>query len=379
MAGVDEDEDENWLYFCLIGSKGPVTTFESRIKIKRSVSIKPNSLPALLRLMTDQAHARNLAERLEIGGSVVPLSPKLSSHLIDRLASLQANHGPMRVVAESLSSPKYFDGISAMQDDAVRTALKAFGLSPDERAQSLELTRNQETALARIGIMEDSVVEHDARYVPGFDLVGSDLTGHAVFQRGNERLDVFTANNRPLEHAFGVDLIYLNASRQNIVMLQYKMLEPSEGEDETDWVYRPDAKLNAEIRRMRSFLTHHAPLTHEYRINPGVFYLKFVKRDGSIRNGSVITPIEHFEKLRTDPACQGPRGGIRITYNSLAGRYLRESPFLDLIRAGYIGAHAETTQQMRVLVNAVLRNDKAVVAAVQQRINAGNADDDEEN
>jgi hypothetical protein len=60
--------------------------------------------------------------------------------------------------------------------------------------------------------MEDSVVEHDARQMPGFDLVESHLTGRAVFTRNDQRLEIFTANRRDLEHVFGVDLIYLNAS-----------------------------------------------------------------------------------------------------------------------------------------------------------------------
>ena len=41
-----------------------------------------------------------------------------------------------------------------------------------------------------------------------------------VFEKGDERLDVYTANRGPLERVFGVDLIYLNTVRQNIVMVQ---------------------------------------------------------------------------------------------------------------------------------------------------------------
>ena len=118
---------------------------------------------------------------------------------------------------------------------------------------------------------------------------------------------------------------------------------------------------------MRKFATNQPPGLHEYRLNPVVFYLKFVKRDGSITSGGIITPIDHFEKLRTDPACQGPKNGLRVSYESLSGRYLRQSAFLDLIRSGYIGGHAETTAHLKTLVHAVLKNDRAVVAAIQRR------------
>ena len=353
MHGKSHHSDE--LYFGIINSVAPVTTLESRIKIKRGVEIQPRSTSELLRLITEKSHRRNLKQRLRSDSSVVTLSPKLSSYLIERLASIRSNVGPLRAVEESISAPKYFQDTKALQQDAVQTALRAFGLTSNDRAQLLELVAGEETTLARVGIMEDSVIEHDARHIPGYGLVQSDLTGRAVFERQNERLEVFTANRRPLEHVFGVDLIYLNATRQNIVMLQYKMLEPVRDSEDTDWIYRPDANLDKEIRRMRRFAAQHAPGPFEYRLNSGVFYLKFVKRNGLISSGGIIMPLDHFETLRSDPTCKGRNNGLRVSYDSLAGRYLRSNAFVDLLRAGYIGAHAETTAQLKVLVEAVLK------------------------
>ena len=48
------------------------------------------------------------------------------------------------------------------------------------------------------------------------------VTGLAVFKNGNERLDVYTANKGPLEKMLGVDLIYMNETVGNTVMVQYK-------------------------------------------------------------------------------------------------------------------------------------------------------------
>ena len=215
-------------------------------------------------------------------------------------------------------------------------------------------------------ITEDSVIEHDARYVPGYDFIDSDLTGRAVFKKHGEQLEVFTANRRPLEHVMGVDLIYLNVTRENMVMLQYKMLEPRRIESETDWIYRPDGQLDDEIRRMRKFAAGSPPAADEYRLNPSFFYLKFVKRDAALGAGSIITPLEHFEVLSEDPDARGPRGGLRVSYRSLAGCYMRAGAFLDLVRSGYIGSHAATTSHLKTLVTAILNGDRAVVAAIQQ-------------
>ena len=231
---------------------------------------------------------------------------------------------------------------------------------------SLNLISGQETALARVNIMEDSVIEHDARYFPQYALTESNVTGRALFEKGQEQLEIYTANKRPLEKVFGVDLIYLNKIRQNIVMVQYKMLElkKSKGGEE-DWVYRPDKQLKTEIKRMEQFNKSWPPGLFEYRLNPQVFYLKFVKRDGALKNAAIVIPIDHFEKLGKDPSCQGQKGAVRVSFDALDGRYLRQGAFLDLIRSGYIGAHAQTTTYFKDLVEGIVNGGRAVVAAIQ--------------
>lgn len=354
--------------FGFIRSRSAISTLNSRVSVRHTLPIHPSSKADLLQLVREQPHARNLQDRLASNESVTVLSPKLSAHLVKKLAEIETNRTSMHAVTASLSSPTHFRTMAAVQKDAVQTALRAFRLSANDQAASLSLPGGQETALAEVPIFEDSVIEHDARVVPGYDFVGSDVTGHAVFRRGSEKFEVYTANRRPLERVFGVDLIYLNTTRQNIAMLQYKMLEPvNRKRGDGDWIYRPDAQLDSEIRRMRQFSIQHPPGQYEYRLNPQVFYLKFIKRDGALKNAAIITPLDHFERICDDPACQGPKGGVRISFNGLAGRYLRQAAFLDLLRSGYIGAHAETTAHLKELVQAVVRGNKAVVAAVQSQ------------
>lgn len=360
--GFNGDE----LYFGLASSRSAVTTLESRIKVKRAIRIQPSTADDLIKIITHKNFASNLQRRFAAKESVVALSPKLSEHLVEKLAEIESNRGAMRSAIASLSAPKHFRGMDALQEDAVHTALRAFGLSSGDPAKSLELSKGSDTALARINIMEDSVIEHDARSFPEYELVDSNVTGRAVFEKGNERLEVFTANRRSLEKVLGVDLIYLNETRENIVMVQYKMLEPDERkEGNKDWIFRPDAKLESEIERMKKFSKDHPLGDHEYRLNPQVYYLKFVKRNGALSNAGIVIPVDHFEKLRNDPSCKGKRGAVRISFESLAGRYLRQGPFLNLISAGYIGATAKTTSYLKELVNAVVTGDNAVVAAIQ--------------
>lgn len=373
----------------IVSSRGPITTLETRIKVKRAVCITPATQDELVDLLATSQHATQLRRRLETSDPIVALPPKLSRSLIEALASIQANRLALQSVSESLQAPRRFSSMAALQEDAVQTALKAFGLGSGDRADRVELTESKLTALLRIPLpddnftnrtgdaplplgtirtplLEDSAIEHDARSVPGYTLTSSDLTGRAVFQKGAETLQVITANRRELEHVFGVDLIYLNLTKRNIVMVQYKMLEANRASGQpTDWIYRPDQQLTDQIAKMKLFARQHAPGQREYRLNPEAFYLKFVKRDGTLTNGGIITPLEHFELLLSDPASKGERGGIRVSYEALNGRYMRRGAFVDLIRSGYLGAYMATTDHLAALIQSVLDGDRAVVAAVQ--------------
>lgn len=356
------------IHFGLLKTRTPVTTLESRLKIVSAQAVSPSSEGALLDLMTNKAMKSVLRKQLDGETSVVTLSPGVSVHLIEKLAEIPENRRAMRAAVVSLDAPRRYSGNRALQDDAIALALKAFGLTPGDNAAVVEITDGQETGLADIPVREDAVIEHDARAVPGFMLVASDLTGRAVFCHGNDVLEVITANKRPLEEAFGVDLIYLNTRKRNVVMVQYKMLEPSRSGGDTDWLYRPDGQFNKELARMKRFNQAHAPGPLEYRINPQVFYLRFVRRDAQLGKSAVTMPIEHFEVLRGDPACKGPKGAFRISYNTLDGRYLRQDGFLDLVSAGYIGAYAKGTGDLTTLINAILKSNRAVVVAVQSAL-----------
>jgi hypothetical protein len=116
---------------------------------------------------------------------------------------------------------------------------------------------------------------------------------------------------------------------------------------------------------MKRFSGSHPVTPLEYRINPQVHYLKFVRRDATLGKSTITMPIDHFDSLRRNPSCRGPRGAFRISYDALEGRYLRQEAFLDLVRSGYIGASAASTADLKTLIDAILRDGGGVVAAIQ--------------
>jgi len=180
---------EHFAYIGLVSSRSPVTTLETRIKIKRAVSMAPDTEQAVSALLNGTTHATQLQKKLRSSADVLVLSPKLSGALIDALVAISANQGPIRAVAESLTAPKRYANFAAVQEDAVQTALKAFGLAASDRASRIDLVESQSTALARVPLMEDSVIEHDARAVPGYTLSVSHITGRALFEKGADKLE----------------------------------------------------------------------------------------------------------------------------------------------------------------------------------------------
>ena len=369
LTGSREEGRATELHFALLKSRSRVATLQSRLKITTAQPIAPSSEKELLGLITENSLRSILRDRLESEGPVVLLSPSLSVHLIEKLAEQRSNRQTLRAVVAVLETPKTYSSNIGLQQDAVTLSLKTFGLPDDAAPDVLELPSERDTVLAGFNIIEDNVIEHDAKIVPGFTLSHADLTGRALFRNNNgtETLEIITANKRPLEEAFGVDLIYLNSIKQNIVMVQYKMLERSRRSDKTDWLYHPDGQLEKEINRMNSLnRIFQPPGSLEYRLNPQVCYLRFVRRDAALGKSAVTIPIDHYETLRNDPAFKGPRKALRISYNTLNGRYLRQEGFLELIRSGYIGAYAQTTHDLTVLINEILKGGRAVIGAVQR-------------
>ena len=189
-----------------------------------------------------------------------------------------------------------------------------------------------------------------------------------MFRKGDEQLIIYTANKLPLEQMLGVDLIYVNETRGNIVMIQYKMLEQgNQIGRKNDWIFRPDRQLRDEIARM------HIPNINgqvsDYRLNRNPFFFKFVKRKiVDDTQQSFFLSLDHLNQVMASQKSRGPRGGIRISYEDLNGTYLREADILSLIRSGYVGTHSAETEALKTIIQEVAHGNRAIVLAWQQKV-----------
>ena len=352
-------------YAAVFKAKGAATTFDSRLTIRRGVEVQPSTPGGFVKLFKGEKFEQDINKRLKKNASLVPLGPKESVRLIEKLLAIQVNRGSLRTLAGGLTKPGS-ESIERLQLDALKMALRAFGLPDDAPAATMNLARVSKTGLTRLNVHEDGVIEHDARIVPGYEFVGSDVRGQATFRKGHQTLEVYTANRRKLEEALGVDLIYLNLFHRNAVLIQYKMLKPQGGEDDpTDWVYREDEHLQKQLKTMRLFSSTRGK-ADGFRLSREAFYFKFVRRQEPETSTNVLLPLGHFEEVLQDKAFRTARGNIRVSYKGLDGRYMRQKAFIDLLQAGYIGSDASTTEHLRALIASVLSGDDSLVVAVQR-------------
>lgn len=352
------------LYVGVVRNKLAVSTLDSRVRVQLASPIEPITFEELRGLLGEASSDRRMADQLFDGSPVRRLSKGLSLLIIENLLARVKNEKVLKNINRAIHSPGSRGENRLLQSDAISTALKIFDLPPSAKARLMELSDTSESALENVRILEDAIIEHDARSMPGLQIQDSDVSGRAVFSSGKERLEVITANKRPLEEVFGVDLIYFNKIKRSLVMVQYKMLE-KEGREDGRWVYRPDGQLIAEIERMHRFLVDNPAGSEPYRLNSAAFYLKFVKRNREDGTRGIVLPLEHFEQFLDSPSAVGPGGGVRVDYDALNGHYLRQTAFVELVRSGYIGTYPRDTDALMAFVELTLQHGKSVVAAIQ--------------
>ncbi len=370
-----QEHDATKCYLATATRKVAVSTFDSRLTIKKLRPITSSSLQGIKEKVTDTRMKRLLNDRVPAEGEFSNLSPKLSAHLVEVLARDSDNRAALDTALSLLPQLRRTPNANWAQEDAIQSAMAAFGLRDTDIPDQVVLKRGASSGLGLIGarLYEDNVVHADASRLPGFDAIAPDVTGRAVFQRGGERLVIYTANKLPLERMLGVDLIYINETRGNVVMVQYKMLkEDKQDRGGNDWLFRPDKQLRDEISRMR--LPEFAGSPTDYRLSRNPFFFKFVKRkivDDS--HQSFLVSLDHLNQILVAPETKGPKGGVRVSYEALDGTYLREADMIGLIRSGYVGTHRAESQTLATIIAEVAKGNKAVVLAWQQMVQGGSS------
>lgn len=358
-----EGGDYFQLYVGVISTKQAITTLETRVKVRRLQRISPHSESEFAEATGIESYGA-LTET-----TVVRLSKKRGGAIVHALSAYPDNEKAFHSALDAVRDVDPRAKNRSLQVDALQTVLRVFDSEVNADAAFLDITPDRDTALDGTNIQEANVILYDSRVIPGYSLESSDVTGRAIFVKGDEKLEVITANALPLEEVFGVDLIYLNRISQNIVMVQYKMLDRKGSTEKARWQHAVTPQLHDEINRMRQFRTEVFPNCDGYRLNCDPFYFKFVKRERLEGTRGMVLPLEHFERILESPEARGPNNGLRVDYESLSGQYLRQTAFIELIRSGYIGSTPNATETFERLIKYVTENGKSAVVAIRSLIN----------
>jgi hypothetical protein len=363
-------------YASLAVRHGKSATAKYRVEFSNFVKFEPFIQPEEVKLELGEQYNQFLIQSTSGVGGRVP--PKTWQKLIDAINSLRPDKMnelnrliDLRLEQNQSQSGRGFE-IMAQEKDATGLALEFSGF--DRRTiLSKKYRKTDKSApflqgLEHVDVLEDAMVFHDMEVFGDWQQLASAPVGMAVFTENEERVTIVNANRTDLETTLGVDLIYYHDEFKSYVMIQYKRMEKS-GQD---WVYRPDEQLNKEIERMQRFQAdnsdyHENLQTFDYRLHPGPFYLKlcperdFVPYLPDLIKGMYL-PIDYFDVLKDSPEMRGREQGLRISWNKTT-RYMNNTLFIDLVKDGWIGTRAMTSDKLTEIIRESLEGKRSLFLA----------------
>lgn len=115
-------------------------------------------------------------------------------------------------------------------------------------------------------------------------------------------------------------------------------------------------------------------------LNP--FFLKLCSRlvfnpdDVGLVPGMYL-PLDYWKLLERDPGIQGPKGGLRITYDN-AQRHFDNTAFTTVVSKAWVGTTPSQSQVLQDVIRATLATGKAVAIAIKPKKSTEPRDDDQE-
>lgn len=219
-------------------------------------------------------------------------------------------------------------------------------------------------------IAERSLIESDSA---ALEIALQSAFQNAKFKddRGRE-VRAYVLDSTPLETATGVDLLLYQEQFGSFLLLQYKAMEKDEVV--RGWSYRVDGtNLPSQLKtmnRIRSTLPFvSSRLLEHQRLSDEPFYFKFCERrlpvagdDSLVAGITMSAPL--LDLFLTLPEAKVEGHGRRVGYENCP-RYLNNSEFVALARAGWIGCQGATTAAVAEIIRAREDGRIALVAVIK--------------
>lgn len=276
------------------------------------------------------------------------------------------------------------------QRDGLGLALDIGGL---DRASALKSIRVEQVDQADsivdlldevVPVYERSMIEHDGALFQS--LLQVEPGDSAIFSNGHDRsVRIWVTDRTDLEQVLGIDLIVYSTQYNNFLLLQYKRMR----KDGDGWSYSisPSSNLKNQLAQMMEFqsLVEQSivrasaipPSLWSYRLNEDPCYFKFCEHfrpnasDASLVPGITLSAT-HLNTFLTLPQARGIQGGTKVGYQNCP-RYLNNTEFIQLARAGWIGGGQAYTNMMRDLLHANMEGGRTAMLAIIDTVQATSA------
>ncbi len=247
--------------------------------------------------------------------------------------------------------PENVVGQLSLERDCVRMPLGLAGLPPQQvEAHAYEESHRSYLEGLHGGVRpsEDSMIRHDWTNLTGWNPPPGTFFDGRTFTSpsGRNQLTLIYANRERPEHATGADLIYIDKTRNAVVLIQYKRMADRAPDGGTG--YRPDEQLRKELDRMRMVRDWFAGQpraqgTDAFRLHADPCFIKLcdpvIDLDlGTAPVPGMVFPLDLFDEVHKELKGIGPRGGTCITRRNVS-RSLSSTYLVDMVKGGWLGTH----------------------------------------
>ncbi len=380
-------DGKNIEWCCLAEKKRRVVTDKYKVEFKNFVRLAPSiNIDNLKHELKKALKGHFIRSTSGNGGVITPKTWKSLLEIIEK-------NDPENFEKITGLFSKRFDqyvktdkrGIGAYKKDASSFALNIGEIDPKNEDTVLNLSYGNQKRLSERNederlppflkgleapvLLEDQMIYHDCSVFDDWSELNSRPDVTAQFVQGNKIVTISNYNRHVIEEQTGVDMLYYNHHYDSYALIQYKRLDPNEK------VFRPiDANYEKELKNMERLIdvagldNNNYSSPKEYRMNNMFCFFKLCEAKPINQNSrdlikGMYFPLDLWKLLLDSDQTTGNRGGKRIGYDHVDGRYFNNTQFIDLFKHGWIGSSHVASKKITEIISEILENKHSLILA----------------
>lgn len=367
-----------------IGVKtGTPSTGTSRIKIKRLVRLSGD--PQISEFLDASDSSKALASRYIASNEAnveFGVANAVLRDIVAKNKSIKEKIETLIRIANGIDfdADKYRSSLFSEQQDALRSALKAFnvkipnyedGWEYDSYTDSSTYLDGFDNEFTEEMMTEDDIINHDSKFFGDYVSVGSVNVKTKAFSDGNNTILVTMENRNAVEDVLGVDMVYYNENEESFCFIQYKRMKRNKKGTaysyypSSDGNYQKDietmSKHSSDIEDWESIMS--GSELEDFRLIDCNFWFNFVKSHNfePIRNQAMpgmYVPISAWNSFISTCA---KRNETPKACSETMKRNLSSDEFTSLYKKGLIGTRYCTVDSIISVLSECIKGNRSAV------------------